>query len=150
MLLLASCGTPPELRQRGGLVPTPSPVEHTETPAYPPGFSPRQSVSPSVSASPSPSPTPFPEYTAVDCAGRVKADQVISAVKADTSIRPSKAITGPLCAGTWQWTLLEVPNHDPVQAVTRDNAKLVVAGTEVCTAEVRAHAPSGIKSQAGC
>ncbi len=148
VLLLAACGTPPELRQRGGPLPTPSATEPSETPPYPPGFTPRQS--PSRSPSPSPSPSPFPEYTTAPCAGRVKAEDVISAVKANTSINPSKALTGPLCAGTWQYTVVEVSGNDPVQVVTRDNAKFVVAGTEVCTAEVRLYAPSGIKSIAGC
>src|SRR5688572_30526629 len=119
VLLLAACGTPPELRQRGGSLPSPSATEHSQTPAYPPGFSPRSTTTPT--ASPSPSQSPFPEYTAVDCAGRTKADQVISVVKANTSIRPSKAVTGPLCAGTWHYTLLEVPNSDPVQVITRDD-----------------------------
>jgi hypothetical protein len=88
----------------------------------------------------------------VACGGRVTADQVVNLVKNQTPIRPSGAISGPLCAGTWQYTELQVPDRDPVQAVTatRDSLKLIAVGTDVCTAEVKLQAPSGIRIAAGC
>jgi hypothetical protein len=102
--------------------------------------------------SPSPSLSPFSEFVTVPCGTRVTAAQVISLVRNQTEIRPSRATDGPLCAGTWQYTELQVPDGDPVQAVTmtRDGLKLVAVGTAVCTAEVQVQAPSAIRTAAGC
>lgn len=148
LLLAGGCGTPPDLRQRGADVPVPSKASPTETPAYPPGFTPR--ATPSPTPSPAPSATPFPVFTTAPCGSKPKAEEVIALVKRETAIEPSKALKGPLCSGTWQYTVLEVPGHDPVQVVTRDSLKLVASGTEVCSVEVRLQAPSGIKAEAGC
>lgn len=61
--------------------------------------------------------------------------------------------TGPLCAGTWQYTILTVTGKEPLQVVTQGTPtalKLVTAGTDVCSVEVRTHAPVGIVSAARC
>jgi len=146
-----ACGAPSDLQSRGRPVPAPSPAG-SSTPDFPPGYTPQPTVTPTRTASPSPSLSPFPLYTTVACGSRVTADQVINLVKNQTSIRPSGAITGPLCAGTWQYTELQVPDREPVQVVTvtRDSLKLVAVGTDVCTAEVKLQAPSGITTAAGC
>ncbi|MBM0278810.1 hypothetical protein JM949_27680 [Micromonospora sp. STR1s_6] len=59
--------------------------------------------------------------------------------------------TGPLCAGEWQFTVLEVTGHEELQVVTRGEPSapaLVTAGTDVCTIEVRATGPAGIRTLA--
>lgn len=150
---VAGCGAPPDLASRGDKVPIPSPAP-SSAPGIPPGYTPPPPT-PSRSASPSPSVSPFPEYTTAACGAKPTAAQVIDLVKSETSIRPDKALTGPLCAtsysaGTWHFTVLQVPGGDPVEVITKDALKLVVAGTDVCTAEVKLRAPSGIKTAAGC
>jgi hypothetical protein len=151
VLLAGACGAPPGLRSSGNQVPVPSPAE-TATPRFPPGYTPEPTASPSRSVSPSPSLSPFSEFVTVPCGPRVTAEQVISLVRDRTDIRPSRAVNGPLCAGTWQFTELQVPDRDPVQAVTMtsNGLKLVAVGTEVCTAEVQLQAPSAIRTAAGC
>jgi len=147
--LAGACGAPPGLESRGQPVPVPS-LAGTPTPAFPPGYKPEPTVSLSRGASPSLS--PFSEFVTVPCGTRVTADQVISLVRDQTQIRPSRATNGPLCAGTWQYTELQVPANDPVQAVTatRDSLRLIAVGTDVCTAEVKLQAPSAIRTAAGC
>jgi len=63
------------------------------------------------------------------------------------------ATTGPLCAGTWQYTVLAVPDHEPLQVVTKgppSALQFVTAGTNVCTVDVRAGAPVALLSTANC
>jgi hypothetical protein len=148
LLVVAGCKAPPDLESRGNPVPVPS-VTRTTTPPFPPGFTPAAPASP-LMPSPSPSISPFPLYTAVACGSKPTADQVINLVRGETPIRPSGAITGPLCAGTWHFTVLRVPDREPVEVVTRDSLKLVAVGTDVCTAEVKLQAPAGIQTAADC
>lgn len=140
------CGAPPELEHKGDPLPPVPTRAPSPSPAFPPGFTPRPTPSPSVS--PTPSESPFPESTAVSCGTRTTASQVISLVKRKTSIEPNEAIKGPLCAGNWQYTILDVPGHEPVQVVTRGSLDLVVVGTQVCSVEVRVEAPAGIRTLA--
>lgn len=145
-LVLNGCGKPPELeRPRGAPVPSPSrtPTPSATTPSGP-------TLQPTASASPTPT---FGEYAAVDCAGRPSGNQVISFLRRTSGLLPHGAritvASGPLCAGDWQYTVLQVPDLEPLQVVTKGapNAlKLVTAGTNVCNAEVRATAPYGIRS----
>ena len=103
-------------------------------------------------------PTAPPANTvAVACGGRPSASQVIAAVRRDRNLIPPgvtpQVLTGPLCAGSWQYTIMTVPDHDPLQVVTRGAASsltVVTAGTYVCTPEVTGAAPSGIVSAAHC
>jgi hypothetical protein len=63
----------------------------------------------------------------------------------------ARVVTGPMCAGTWQWTVVQMPNADPLQVVTRGAAgslRLVTAGTDVCSIPVRTGAPAGIRAAA--
>jgi hypothetical protein len=118
-----------------------------------------------ASRSPLPRPTPsirassasgFPEDSAVTCAGRPGADQIVALLRARHVIDATATVTarqGPLCAGTWQYTVLAVANREPLQVVTQGPASalvLVTAGTDVCTAGVRAQAPPGITAAAHC
>jgi len=102
-------------------------------------------------------PTPFSDLTAAPCANRPSGDQVIAVVRRQRSLLPAGATvtvtTGPLCSGSWQYTVLEVPNREPLQVVTKgapESLAFVTAGTNVCTVEVRAYAPPGIQSTAKC
>ncbi|SNT46282.1 hypothetical protein SAMN05421812_106366 [Asanoa hainanensis] len=145
-LLAAGCGTPPELNPPGTTVPrpsgTPSPTAITLPPQPPPP--------------PPPSPTAttgFPDSPAVSCGGRPSAAQVITLLKRRGMLPSSyrgKVTVGPMCAGTWQWSVLDTSNG-PLQAVSeiRNNTlRLITAGTDVCSIEVRAGAPAGIRSAA--
>lgn len=98
----------------------------------------------------------FSEYVATSCNGRPSANQVIAAVRPKLNLAANVQVTvtsQPTCAGTWQYTVLSVPNHEPVHVVTRgDPASLTVvaAGSNPCIAAVRVSAPSGLRSVLGC
>ncbi len=102
-------------------------------------------------------PTAAADTVAVACGGRPSASQVIAALRRDRNLLPPgvtpQVLTGPLCADSWQYTIMSVPDHDPLQVVTRGSASsltVVIAGTYVCTPEVTGAAPSGIVSAAHC
>jgi hypothetical protein len=150
---VAGCGhverTPVGLRPENPAPPSPS-----DPPAPPEG-----SVTP-PDAYPTPppgSPTWAPGTTALPCAGRPSASQVIAALRHDRNLIPAGAsarvVTGPLCAGDWQYTVLAVPDHDQLQVVTRGSAgalTVVTAGTYVCTPQVTGGAPIGVIAAAHC
>ncbi len=104
---------------------------------------------------PTPSATGFDEAVAVSCAGKPTADRVLALVKSKGLLTGATGVavqTGPLCAGTWQYTVLTVKDREPLQVVSEgppDGLRLVAAGTEVCSA-VRSSAPAGIVSVADC
>jgi hypothetical protein len=101
-------------------------------------------------------PTPFNEMAAVSCGNRPTADQVVAVLRARSLLPSGSTVTvttGPLCAGTWQYTVIQVPDREPLQVVTKgapEALSFVTAGTNVCTVEVRAYAPPGIQSTAKC
>jgi hypothetical protein len=98
----------------------------------------------------------FTEDAAVPCAGRPGADQILLLVRRSLNMPANANLTvrtGPLCAGTWQYSVVVQPDVDPLQVVTRGAPgalTLVTAGTDVCTADVRAAAPPGITAAAHC
>jgi hypothetical protein len=60
---------------------------------------------------------------------------------------------GPVCAGSWQYTIFAVAGREPLQVVTQGEPAaltLVTAGTEVCSTQVLAQAPAGIIAVAQC
>lgn len=101
-----------------------------------------------------PSPAAFPETTAVPCADKPSEAQIIAVTRGRFPIGSgAKASLGPLCAGTWQYTVLSVAGREPLQVVTSGeptSLKLVSAGTDICTVEVRNYAPAGILLAARC
>lgn len=104
----------------------------------------------------SPSPTGFGELTAVPCGGRPSGDQVIALLQRRSVLaagsRPA-VTTGPMCAGTWQYTVVSVSSHEPLHAVSKGPPtalELVTAGTNPCSARVRAEAPPGILALIQC
>jgi hypothetical protein len=129
---------------------TRSPRLPSPPPLSPPPFS------PPARASAGPSPTGFSELTSVPCGGRPSGEQVIAllhrASVVAASVRPT-ITTGPLCAGTWQYTAVSVGSHEPLHAVSKGPPtalQLVTAGTNPCSARVRAEAPPGILAILQC
>jgi hypothetical protein len=103
-----------------------------------------------------PTATGFDPAFAVTCAGRPTADRVLALLKTKGMLAGTAGVTvqvGPLCAGTWQYTVLTLSGREPLQVVTQgapDALRLVAAGTDVCSATVRTQAPPGILSVAHC
>jgi hypothetical protein len=122
---------------------TPPPVTPTPTPVV-------------VVTTPPVGPT-FADAVAVACAGRPRADQVIAVARAVPRLLPASVTVtvkvGPLCAGTWQYTVLAAPDREPLQVLTRGAPSalaFVTAGTNVCTANAITGAPAGILAAAHC
>jgi hypothetical protein len=132
----------------------PSPVEPSAAAA--PAPTTRAPVTPATTLGASASRGGFPDDIAVPCAGKPSADQLLSFLRRALSMPANANLTvrtGPLCSGTWQYTVVLQPNVDPLQVVTRGAPgalTLVTAGTDVCTAEVRTGAPYGIQAAAHC
>lgn len=103
-----------------------------------------------------PSSSGFSEYVATSCNGRPSASQVIAVVRPKLNLAANVQITvttQPTCAGTWQYTVLSVPNHELVHVVTNgapDALKVVAAGSNPCIPAVRVSAPSGLRALLGC
>jgi hypothetical protein len=149
----AACGTPPELQPTPG-VPVPSPSPSPSASASPTPGTAGSAITPSPLV---PTPSGFPEAYAVECAGRPTGAQVVRVLRRDGDLLPGGAQvsvdTGPLCAGTWQYTVVTVPGREPLAVVTRGRPgalRLVTAGTNVCSIPVRTQAPPGIRSAAAC
>jgi hypothetical protein len=152
VLLAAGCGVPPDLQPKPGV-----PIPTTEPQPSPSGFGFPQ---PSASASGSPVPSPaasFPELYYVPCLGKPSGEQIIATVRSKTRLLPRtgtiSVTTGPLCSGTWQYTILLAPNKDPLLVVTKGAPtalSIVTAGSDVCTIGVRTQAPAGLLAAARC
>lgn len=145
LLVLAGCGAPPELRQAAD--PT------TTAPATPttPSATPAAPATPTAAA-PAPGPS---DLVATPCPSGPAGDRVVSLLRGRARILPRNVRvtvrTGPLCAADWQYTVLTVSGHEELQVVTRGKPtalELVTAGTDVCSVEVRAAGPSGIRTLA--
>jgi predicted small lipoprotein YifL len=144
-------------------------VEPLPRPHAGPSTLPAPAVSPSDEAPEDTYPTnsepPYPGLTtaapadasAAPCIGRPSAAQVIAALRRDPDLRPPstnpRVVAGPVCAGSWQYTLLDFPGQGRLQVVSRggaDSLTIVTAGTYVCTPEVKGAAPAGIVAAAHC
>ncbi|GAA1800727.1 hypothetical protein HC028_08755 [Planosporangium flavigriseum] len=106
---------------------------------------------------PLPAVTALSEASASPCAGGPGADRVIAALRRDRNLLPAevapKIVSGPLCAGSWQYTVMNVPGREALQVVTRGSGgalTVVTAGTYVCIPEVVGAAPAGIVAAARC
>ncbi|MDO3705627.1 hypothetical protein Q3W71_28555 [Micromonospora sp. C28SCA-DRY-2] len=150
--LLAGCGTPPELRTASpGPVSTPG---RTAAPA-PTGTAPAPVGPTGLPGLGTPTPTTDPGLVAVACANGPTGARVIDLVRGRGGVLPRdvrvRVSSGPLCAAGWHYTILDVTGHEQLQVVTRGSGsapRLVTAGTDVCTAEVRAAGPPGIRNLA--
>ena len=98
----------------------------------------------------------FDEAYPVSCAGRPSGDQIVALLRNKRVLTASSSATvttGPLCAGTWQYTIVAVTGREPVQVITQgppDRLELVTVGTDVCTIPVKTQAPQGILTEAHC
>ncbi len=102
-----------------------------------------------------PSPTADAGLVAVACRGEPTRQRILDLVRGRRDLLPRDARvrvrSGPLCAADWQFTTLDVIGYEPLQVVTRDQAgtlRLVTAGTDVCSIEVRVTSPPGIRTLA--
>ena len=144
--LLAGCGTPPELDDPAG--PTAPPPSSSAS-----GLPPRPSGAPGLPVTPS---AGFGDTVAVSCAGQPDQAELLDLLRDEGLLgagTEAQVVTGPLCAGDWQYAVVTVPDLDPLQVVTRGEAgalQLVTAGTDVCTPEVRIQAPAGIRQVTAC
>ncbi|MFG1649242.1 hypothetical protein ACGFIE_04900 [Micromonospora sp. NPDC049275] len=145
---LAGCDAPPELRD-----PAAAPSGTTTPTASGPTGTP--STTPSAPPVATPSATGDPGLVATACRNGPTGQRVVQLLRGRASVLPDnvrvRVRTGPLCAGDWQYTVLEVTGHEELQVVTRGRPatpQLVTAGTDVCTIEVRATGPAGIRTLA--
>jgi len=99
----------------------------------------------------------FSEAFAVGCNGYPTADQVVGVLRRTSGLLPARAsvtvLAQPQCSGQWQFTVVSVPDREPLQVVTKGAPaalQLVTAGTDVCSIPVRTQAPQGIRSLARC
>jgi hypothetical protein len=140
---LIGCGVPPELRNPPErAAPSPSP-----TPPASPTSAPAAAPPTTGTATPT-----FGELTAVDCQGNPTGNQVIALLRRSPRLLAPGVTASvrdrPKCAGTWQYTVIQVPGHEPLQVVSSGPANaltLVTAGTDVCSLPVRTGAPPGIR-----
>lgn len=127
------------------------------SPPSPPAFSfspaPAIPVRPGLSSSPS---ARFADDTAVDCAGFPPVAPVVALLRSKGIVGRSTSVTarvGPLCAGSWQYTVVVTGAQEELQVVTTgppSRLRLITAGTYVCTPEVLTQAPAGILTVAQC
>lgn len=150
LLTIPACGTPPELRrpaQQTATAPTATgtPTPPTATPA----------PTPTAPTTPTTPTRTGADLVAVPCPTGPSGDRVISLLRGAAGVLPRdvrvRVRVGPLCAGDWQYTVLDVTGHEELQVVTRGRPgalELVTAGTDVCGAQVRAAGPPGIRTLA--
>ncbi|MFF5177153.1 hypothetical protein ACFY2Q_03885 [Micromonospora sp. NPDC000316] len=148
VVALSGCGAPPELRQPAGV------PQATGTPTAP-GPTGAPTGSPTVPPARTPSATPDAGLVATACRNGPTGQQVVRLLRGRAAVLPDnvqvKVRTGPLCATDWQYTVVEVTGHEALQVVTTGRPaalELVTAGTDVCTIEVRAAGPAGIRALA--
>jgi hypothetical protein len=187
LTLLGACGEPPQPsltappRPPGsgsvsasgypsGIVPTmPATVPTTGLPAYPtagmpttyPAYPtyptyPTSTTTPPATAT---SPTRTGPPPAPKCTKGPSAQQVLAAVKNRPGVPTAdlKIIAGPYCAGTWQFSTVEIAaadaedKYEPLQVVSNgkpETLKVIEAGTDVCSVKIQNEAPPGIRVRA--
>ncbi|WP_416901880.1 hypothetical protein [Micromonospora echinospora] len=152
-VVIGGCAAPPELEQRSAR-PTPTPTTAPSPTASPGPPGPPTGL-------PLPPPTALPTTPgssgaiAVACTNGPSREQVLRVVRGSSGVLPGgtgvSVRSGPLCADDWQHTVLAVSGYEDLTVVTRGrpgSLRLVTAGTDVCTIEVRTAAPTGIRTLA--
>jgi hypothetical protein len=152
-VVAGGCGGEPPPESSGAGATTPavtSPAVRPTSPSRSPNRSPTTSPGRSATAS------GFAESVAVGCAGRPTGEQVVALLRR-SAVLPAAARPGigggPLCAGTWQYTVLTLPETEPLHVITRGAPEALVVetvGTNPCTARVKATAPPGILTAIRC
>ncbi|MEU2610772.1 hypothetical protein ABZ570_04165 [Micromonospora sp. NPDC007271] len=145
LLALAGCGVPPELRESATADATAAP---TSTVTATPSPTPSAPAPPAIR-------TPTAAPSAAPCGSAPSGARVVALLRGNARVLPGNVRvtvrTGPLCAEGWQYTVLAVTGHEELQVVTRGKPaalELVTAGTDVCSVEVRAAGPPGIRTLA--
>lgn len=142
--LTAGCGAPPQV------APTPEGPLPGRTTAAP------GTVSPAPSSGVGATTSPSAGRVATSCDGEPAEEQILALLRDEQLLTAETEATvaeGPLCADDWQYTVVVVPDRDPLQVITSgepDDLVLVTAGTDVCTVDVRVRAPLGIRNAASC
>ena len=101
-----------------------------------------------------PARTGFSNLVAVACNGKPTGEQVLALLRRASCCGAGagrRVTSGPLCAGTWQYTVVDRVRRgaDPRGHPGRAEAlTLVTAGTNPCTAKVRGRGPAGHPSRA--
>ncbi|MDP9798579.1 hypothetical protein J2S43_007091 [Catenuloplanes nepalensis] len=148
-VVLAACGAPPGLEEQTWSRPGVSAsVPVLDVPSLP-------SV-PDPWLTPTAPPTEqYAETVLVPCQGDPAAADVIAVLGRTGDLVPAggtaRVTSGPFCAGTWQLSLVAIPEAEPLFVVTSglaETLKLVTAGTNVCSARVRGAAPSAVRAVA--
>ena len=153
-LAVAGCGLAPKGPVRDPNARPPSPSGPTDEPPT----TRRPVVTPTTrtTTTPSASASGFGTLVAVACNGKPTGEQVLSLLRRQGVVGAqanARVTNGPLCAGTWQYTVVAMADVEPIDVVTRgapNSLTLVTAGTNPCTARVRAEAPQGIRSALRC
>ncbi|MEU1243736.1 hypothetical protein ABZ388_25565 [Micromonospora parva] len=147
--VLAGCGAPPGLGEPTGV------ATHTASPTTPAPSTAPTTTPPTAPPLATVTPTADAGLVATACRNGPTGQRVLQLLRGQAGVLPAnvrvRVRTGPLCAGDWQFTVLEVTGHEELQVVTRGRASapvLVTAGTDVCTVEVRAVSPAGIRTLA--
>jgi hypothetical protein len=153
-LAVTGCGLAPRGPVRDPNARPPSPSGPTNEP--PASHRPVGTPTTRTTTIPSASASGFGTLVAVACNGKPTGEQVLSLLRRNGVVAAqagARVTNGPLCAGTWQYTVVAMADVEPIDVVTRGapNAlTLVTAGTNPCTARVRAEAPQGIRSALRC
>jgi hypothetical protein len=99
----------------------------------------------------------FAEATTSPCAGHPTGEQIVALLRRTPRLVPADGpVTfqiGPLCAGTWQYSVVIAAGQEPLRALTQGRPaelRLVAAGSDICTAVVRASAPPGFRTLLNC
>ncbi len=154
-LAVVGCGLAPKgpVRNPNARPPSPSGPTGEPPPSRRPVVTP---TTPRTTSTPSASASGFGTLVAVACNGKPTGEQVLSLLRRN-GVLPAQSnarvTNGPLCAGTWQYTVVSMADLEPIDVVTRgapNSLTLVTAGTNPCTARVRAEAPQGIRSALRC
>ena len=185
LTLLTACGEPPAPPHTAPPEPTGSPSLGASASAYPPGvvvptlpttlptavlppvtlppatvptlpYTPPAATTPTPTTTTSRPPGPPP---APRCTAGPSAAQVVGVVEGTAGIpdRELKVVQGPFCAGTWQFSAIEIvarpseEKFEPLFVVTTGTPaalQLVEAGTDVCSGRVQNDAPTGIRVRA--
>jgi hypothetical protein len=152
LLSLTACGTPPELAE-----PTGGPPRPTGTQASPGPSTSAPTATPPAGGIPTNPAPPVPAtgaQVATPCAGRPDGRQVIDLLRRGSGLPRGVRVTvtvGPLCADDWQYSVVQIPDREPLQVVSTGRPAaltLVTAGTDVCDARVKVTAPPGIRTLA--
>ncbi|RZU51086.1 hypothetical protein EV385_2885 [Krasilnikovia cinnamomea] len=121
----------------------------------PTGVAPTFPTPPRTTAAPTTTPPPSP---AGPCAKGPTGQQVLALINGKPGIpdAPLKVAEGPFCAESWQFTTVRLAaenaeQDEPLFVVSRGKPsalRLVEAGADVCSDQVQADAPPGIRVRA--